>query len=84
MKHIHLDAAEPRCRNRAKPCGQEGKCARARAAIPTKGASIADFSIDTVTVPYVGIWCKQFMSVSFDEPAAPQPAVKPAMGGAWS
>ncbi len=83
MKPIHLDPAEPRCRNRARSCEHASKCARNRAAMPASGAVVADFSLHLALMAYGGglhSYCAKFSEVSFDAPAAPEAAVKPAIG----
>lgn len=80
MKHIHLPDTEPRCRNRARSCDHQDKCARNRATLPAKNASVGDFSLAIVPMPYIGGWCQMFKAVTFDKPAAVAAPVKRAIG----
>ncbi len=82
MKHIHLDPAEPRCRNRARACDHAHRCARNRAPVPAQNATIGDYSLSIIPMPYIGGWCSMFKATDIDRVVVPiKPAVKPAIRG---
>lgn len=71
---IYLDPAEPRCRHRGEFCSRTTFCARALADLPTRNATVADFSLALDG-------CLHFLSSADAVKPVAERVVKPAIGG---